>query len=189
MKALLKGLVVGSVLVMSASNFAQQATPEQMGPYANRKDMETFHMQTKLGSFKVIGGEGRIDFTFKGTLLVSNLTDGEMQIVSGNLKKEYSKNNRTVYTGQARVIITGKYRGIQWFGSDMKAVWYGKGFVRVSGEFDRDLNTGSYWFEKPGDGMNFPSSSVMSIAVPRPNYGANRDIKPVPRQGGAAGGN
>ncbi|ARU41460.1 hypothetical protein CCB80_10075 [Armatimonadetes bacterium Uphvl-Ar1] len=189
MNALAKLAVVGGLLAVSAPNFAQKATPEQMGPYANRGDMGMFHMQTKLGSFKMINGEGRVDFSFKGTLLVSHHTDGEMRVVSGNLRKEYSKNNRTVYTGQARVILTGKWRGIQWFGSDLTAVKYGKGFVRVSGEFDRNMQTGFYWYEDPAAKNPFPASSVISLAIPPPEYGANRNIKPTPRKGGAAGGN
>ena len=188
MKSLMRiGLATG-LLFASMANYAQQATPVQKGAYANRTDMAVFHMQTNLGSFKIIDGEGRVEFSFSGTVLLTNHSDGEMQIVSGNLRKEYDKNKRVVYTGTGKVVVTGKWRGLQWFGSDMNAVFYGKGYVRVTGEFDRNLNTGHYWYDDEAAKLAFPSSSVMSLPLPPANYGANLKAKPKPNQGGTAGG-
>jgi hypothetical protein len=180
------GLVAG-MMAATLVNFAQKATPEQMGSFAGKEGLGTFHMQTKLGSFKLIDCEGRLDVKFSGTLLVSQLEGGTMQVLEGKLRKEYDKSGRAVYTGAARIVVSGKWRGIQWFGSDMNATFYGRGFARITGEFDRNLKTGDYWYED-GEKMAFPSSSVMSMPVPQANYGADTKLKPTPRVGGTAGG-
>lgn len=188
MKSLMRfGLVTG-LIVASMANYAQPATPEQKGNYANKSDYGVFHMQTNLGSFKIIDGEGRIEFTFAGTVLLTKHTEGEMKVLSGKLRKEYDKNGRAVYTGSGKLLVTGKWRGLQWFGSDMTGVWYGKGFARITGEFDKNLNTGSYWYEDPSKKMPFPSSSVISLAIPPTNFGADLKAPPKPNQGGTAGG-
>lgn len=135
----------------------------------------------------MIDCQGRLDVKFSGTLLVSKLENGELKIVEGKLKKEYDKNGRAVYTGSARIIVTGKWRGVQWFGSDMSAVFYGAGFARITGEFDRNLNTGDYWYDSDPP-QSFPSASVISLTVPKANYGADTKLKPVPRVGGTASG-
>jgi hypothetical protein len=187
MKSFVKIGLMAGLIGASLANYAQVATPEQMGAYANKEGFATFHMQTKLGSFKFIDAEGRADVSFSGTLLITKHTDGEFRIVEGKLRKEYDKNGRTVYTGKGRVIVTGKWRGLQWFGSDMTSVFYGHGFVRLTGEFDRNLKTGDYWFDDT-EKMAFPSSNVMSLPIPPTNYGADKTLTPKPRIGGTAGG-
>jgi len=187
MKSFAKIGLMAGLLGSSLANYAQVATPEQMGSYANTEGMTTFHMQTKLGSFKFIDAEGRADVSFSGTLLLTKHEGGSFQIVEGKLRKEYDAKGRTVYTGKGRIVVTGKWRGLQWFGSDMKSVFYGRGFVRLTGEFDRNLNTGDFWYENEPK-KAFPSTSVISLPIPQANYGANKKLKPIPRSGGAAGG-
>lgn len=188
MRPILKFGLVGALTVVSLANFAQTATPAQMGSYANRTDFGTMHLQTNLGSFKSIDGEGRLEVKFSGTLLLTKHTDGKIDVISGSLRKEYDKNQRTIYTGTASVVITGKWRGIQWFGKDMVATWWGKGAMRITGEFDRNLKTGDYWYDKKEEALPFPASTLMSLFLPKPNYGADPNIVPQGRQGGTAGG-
>lgn len=187
MKSFAKIGLMAGLLGSSLANYAQVATPEQMGSYANTEGMTTFHMQTKLGSFKFIDAEGRADVSFSGTLLLTKHEGGSFQIVEGKLRKEYDAKGRTVYTGKGRVVVTGKWRGLQWFGSDMKTLFYGRGFVRLTGEFDRNLKTGDYWFNNDLK-QAFPSSNVMSLPIPPPNFGADKSLKPRPNVGGTAGG-
>lgn len=187
MTSLTRLIPIAALAVAAAPNFAQSATPAQMGKFAGRTDMDILHMATKIGSFKIIDGEGRLEFSFKGTLLVSKL-DGQMTILSGSLRKEYDKNQRAVYTGKGTVVIEGKWRGVQWFGDDMNATYWGKGVCRITGEFDRNLETGFYWYRDPAKKMPFPSSTVIDLRIPAENYGADLNSKPQIRQGGTASG-
>ncbi len=188
MKPILKFAVVGVLTVASLANFAQTATPAQKGQYADRTDFGTMHLQTNLGSFKSIDGEGRLEVKFSGTLLLAKHTAGKFEVLSGKLRKEYDKKDRVIYTGSASVVITGKWRAVQWFGKDMTATWWGKGAMRVTGEFDRNLKTGDYWYDKKEEAMPFPASNVMSLFLPAPNYGAPTDVVPQGRKGGTATG-
>jgi hypothetical protein len=174
--------LAATALVASVANYAQPASAEQKGPYSGRSDMAIFHAQTKLGSMKLIDAEGRVDLSFTGTLLLTKHTNGEFRIVSGNLRKEYEKGGRTVYTGTARIVLTGKWRGLQWFGSNMNTVFYGKGFARLSGEFDRNLETGYYWYANAAEKVAMPASNVASFPIPPEN------VKPKANPGGTAGG-
>ncbi len=187
MKSLLKLGTAAALLAVAMPNFAQEATAAQKGKYANRDDFAVFHMQTKLGSFKVIDGEGRLEFSFSGTVLITKLNGTATFAEGSTVRKEHDKNGRAVYTGSGKLVVDGKWRGVQWFGKDMNAVFFGKGAVRVQGEFDRDLKTGDYWFEDKSEALPFPASAVMTVFVPPPNYGADPKVKPVPRPGGVAG--
>lgn len=179
-------LAVGA-LAVATYLVAQPATPAQKAGFEGREKFGTMHLQSNLGSYRSIDGEGRLETTFKGTLLVSKL-DGKMNIVSGKLRKEYEGLDRVVYTGQATVVFTGKWRAIQWFGSDMRTVWYGSGFMRISGEFDKNMKTGDYWYDNPAEKLPFPSSSVFTLTLPRQVSGADQSIVPQGRKSDSLGG-
>ncbi|MDI9641422.1 hypothetical protein QPK87_07105 [Kamptonema cortianum] len=176
-------LAVGtSVLLAQAEKPAEATQTEEKPRYGD------LHVETNVGSFKSIEGQGTLRVSFTGTLLVTHLRDGEMKVLSGKLRKEYDKNGRAVYTGTADVEITGKWRGVQWFGTNMKCDWNGHGFMRVSGEFDKDMKTGRYWYgNKPENWMPLPSTTLQSLPVPQANAGADPTIKPKARQGGIGG--
>lgn len=135
------------VCVVAAFAAGQPATPEQMAGVKPNKDYGTAHLQSNLGSFKLRDGQGKVTMTFTGTLMVSKL-DGKLE-VTGNLRKEYEDKGRVVYHGTGKAIITGSFRGIQWFGRDMRCTWYGFGLIQISGEFDKNLDTGYFWFDVP----------------------------------------
>lgn len=159
--------IVILLFLASIVAYAQPATPAQRAGVESKKDYATLHLRTKLGSFRMIDGEGRVEVQFTGTLLVSNLK-GKIDI-SGKVRKEYDAKGRQAWFGTGKAIVTGSFRAIQWFGRDMQAVWYGKGICRLVGEFDKDLNTGELWFDDPNDRMAWSASTTMTIVVPRPN--------------------
>ncbi|MBS1721960.1 MAG: hypothetical protein JSS66_03015 [Armatimonadetes bacterium] len=165
---------------MTASAFAQAATEAQkagVGP----GNHGTMHFRTKLGSFKVINGEGRVEFTFTGTVLVSNL-DGKLE-VTGNVRKEYEAHKRVIYTGTGRCVVTGKWRAVQWFGRDMSAVWFGSGVIRLSGEFDRDQKTGEYWYEDPSQVDFWPGNNTIDAVNPKAVAGYNPNVTVKKKKG------
>lgn len=139
-------LTLIALSALPGAALAQKATPEQMLGLGEREGYKTLHMKSNLGSFKMYG-EGAVTLNFSGTLLVSQL-EGKIEF-AGDVKKEYEGLGRQVFHGKGQAKITGKWRAIQWFGSDMDAVWWGNGFVRLVGEFDRDLKTGEYWYDDP----------------------------------------
>lgn len=144
---------------------AQPATPEQMGPYAGKQGYATMHFQTNIGSFKMIDAEGRAEISFRGTLMISQLKDGAA-VFTGNVQKQYDDHGRQVWFGVGKVVVTGKWRAIQWFGRNMKGVWYGKGLLRMAGEFDKDLYTGEFWFDDPSQKQQWTASGTYTASLP-----------------------
>lgn len=140
------------------------------------------NMTTKIGSFKLLDGVGRVEVSFSGTMLVSQLK-GQIS-TSGNLKKEYDARERQVYHGTGRVVIDGEFRGIQWFGTNMNGVWRGRGVARITGEFDQNLETGYYWYGK--DPSRKVPWSMYGTTVLNPEQSAGGSGVPVerPRSGG-----
>lgn len=156
---------------------AQPAPAEFRAGVTPQPGYATLNMTTKLGSFKLINGEGKVSFTFTGTVMV-NPDKGASVSVAGNVRKELERKDRIVYHGMGTVTVSGKWRAIQWFGKDLtKFTWYGKGVARVTGEFDRDLNTGFYWFDDANDKNYWFAGSATNIALPRPG-----DNMPTPRE-------
>lgn len=182
MKALRPTTVtLGLILALMTPALAQRATLEQMGDFAGTDGYESLHMTSNLGSFKIYPGEGRIEIDFSGTILISNL-QGEV-VKSPEILQEYSGYNRTVYHGTGKIVVSGKWRAVQWFGTDMKADWYGKGLCRITGEFDRDLKTGEYWYKDPEDKGNW-ATSMLVITLPERKTGNAPNVIPQKRGGG-----
>lgn len=162
-------------LVFGALAVAQPATEAQMNGVKDRSNCGTLHFSTRLGSFKMIDGFGRAEFTFTGTVLI-NRVDGTKE-VTGNVRKEYEKGDRVIYFGTGKVVVTGSWRGIQWFGKDLSGVWFGRGVMRFAGEFDRDQLTGDYWFDDPSKKTAWPGGTTYDIPFPRATPGVNPNVK------------
>lgn len=137
------------------------------------------NLQCNIGSIKCIDGEGRLTINFSGTILIVDL-EGQEQL-TGDYIKEYDKNGRRTYYGTGTITVNGKWRAVQWFGSDMTATWNGRGVMRVSGEFDRNLQTGRYWFDDPAEYMPFPASATNTVIVPQGNPYVAPGIEPKAR--------
>lgn len=160
---------------MSALALAQPATPAQRAGVKEDRAFGTMHFRTRLGSFKIINGRGRVEFSFKGTVMISDLKG--THTITGKTRKEFEKNGRVIYSGTGTVVVTGEWRAVQWFGKDMNAVWYGAGVVRLGGEFDQNQQTGDFWYEDPKKINYWPGSNTMDIANPSRAAGTNTDLK------------
>ncbi len=138
-------------------------------------EIDTIRMATRLGSFRLIDGVGKVEITFTGTVLISQLKG--VKTVTGNVRMEYPRNEkekkmgREVWFGTGKIVVDGSFRAIQWFGKDMNAVWTGAGQMRLYGEFDDKLNTGTYVYD---------SEKVTQYWSP---YGTNIPLPP-PRDAG-----
>jgi hypothetical protein len=184
------GLCLG--VALSACALAQPATPAQREGVPDRADFATMHLRTQLGSFKIVpAGDtpamGRFEMTFTGTVLIHDLK-GRLE-TAGKLRLEYNDHGRRVFTGTGRIVVTGEWRSMQWFGSNMEAVWYGRGLIRVSGEFDRNLNTGEYWYDDPKQKYYWYPGASMQVELPQAGAPPappveRRHPRPVPKTSG-----
>jgi hypothetical protein len=166
---------------LTSSAFAQPATPAQMaGVKDYGKPMGTLHLQSNLGSFRLIDGLGRLEMRFTGTVLVSGLTDGKVT-PGGSVKLEHKSGTRELYHGTGTIVVTGKWRAIQWFGTGMRAVWYGHGLARITGEFDRNLDIGRYWYNDPTQKFYWFAQSSITVTNPQQVQGRS-GVKPTRRR-------
>lgn len=151
----------------------------------------TLHFSTKLGSFKILSVEnepvtGHLEMTFKGGLLVSGL-DHEPK-PSGNVRLEYTYAplKKYAYFGQGKIVLDGPFRSLQWFGSDMDATFVGRAKVRLAGEFDKNLDTGTFWTDDPKKTNNWPANGLIEVLVPsyKAVAGHTETGVPVPHERG-----
>lgn len=128
------------------------------------------HLVSQLGSFRLIDGQGRVEFTFTGTVLLSQVKG--KAVVTGDVVKQYEERGKTVYFGTGRVVVTGSWRAIQWFGKNMNLVWYGTGVARLAGEYYRDkatgeLMTGWLWYDNPKERIAWPAQNTIDHRLPK----------------------
>ncbi len=129
----------------------------------------TVYWQAQLGSFKVIDGEGRLRFSFEGSVMV-NAANAQVE-VTGNVRKELEKRQRVVYRGKGTITISGKWRGVQFFGRNIDAMMYGRGVIQLTGEFFRDpktgeLVTGTYWYDDPKNKQFWFANGLTTVYLP-----------------------
>lgn len=156
-------------------------TPRNPQPTApGNRPIGTIHFKTKLGSFKMIDGIGKVDMTFSGTVMFNKYKGAPLKI-EGKVKQEYDdKRGRVALFGTGRIVFSGEWRGVQWFGTDMNAVWTGNGNLRIVGDFDKNLSTGTYWYDDPKKVQYWPTA-VWEIGVPERKYGATAEPKERPK--------
>ena len=167
------GLTIAAALAVLAT--PQVATEAQKAGVTNADGFGTMHFQTRLGSFRIVDGVGRVEINFSGSVMISQLK-GKYDI-TGNVKKEFEKGGRVIYSGKGHLVVTGEYRAVHWFGKDLTGVWYGRGVIRLTGEFDRDQKTGEYWFEDPTKVTSWPGGNTMDIINPPVTPGYNPNVK------------
>ena len=154
-------------LATAATSWGQIATAAQRGTFPLDKKYGTLHFNANIGSYKVINGEGRIEMALTGTIVIINYKGNTIQ-VSGNMQKQYDKDGRVGYIGTGRVVLNGTWRGVQVFGRGLQAVWYGLGSVRLRGEFDKNLNTGQYWYDDSTEKEYWYAQGVLEARLPKP---------------------
>jgi len=175
--ALLAGAIGISGLV-----WAQGGTPATASK-ALDPSMGELNLTTKIGSFKLLDGIGRVEISFTGTMLIHRLKG--TAVPAGNLKREYADRDREVYHGTGSIVIDGEFRGIQWFGTNMKGVWRGRGVARIAGEFDQNLETGYYWYGK--DPNRKIPWSMYGLTIMNPEQTTGGTGTPVERKPGGGG--
>lgn len=179
--------MVAAGVAATAALVAQPARPGLKAGYEAKDNYGTMHIKTGIGTFKIIDGEGRVQMKFHGTLLLTKHKEGKLTVLSGKLRKEHEKDGRAVYTGDATVLVDGKWRGLQFFGSGLEFEWYGMGAIRFSAEFDSNLKTGEYWYEDPNDRQPMPATSMLTMSNPQPIFGANPRAAATGRRGKIGG--
>ncbi len=168
---ILLGLTAASTFLAIQAE-AQPATPAQRAGVTPKEGYETMHLLTKVGSCKFIDGEGRVEISFSGSLLLSQVKGS--RVISGNLQRQYhdAKRGRELFYGTGKIIITGTWRGMQWFGRDMRTVWYGRGAVRLSGEYYASptkpgtFESGWFWYEDPAKRQEWPATGSFEYRLP-----------------------
>lgn len=160
-----------TLLALAGAALAQPATAAQRAGVPNDKSFGTIHWQAALGSFRLIDGQGRVEMTCRGTVLISQLTGFEAGSkgsvkLEGDFIKQYDKDGRQVYFGKGKVIVTGKWRGVQVFGQQMAGTWFGTGRIRLDGEFDSKLESGFFWYDDPTKKTEWPTSGTLEYPVP-----------------------
>lgn len=153
--------------------------------------MDEVFLTTKIGSFKILPTgkdlpQGKLSISFTGTLLITGAD--HKPTVSGNLKKEYEseKFNKVVYHGVGKIELDGQFQSVQWFGRDMSADFKALGnrsaVIRLYGEFDKQLDTGYYWYAaSPKDKVDWGTIG-RPVIVPQPP--SQRPIVPKVKTGG-----
>jgi hypothetical protein len=153
--------------------------PEAVG----KRTYGTLNFETKLGSFKLLPkkdlASGRVEISFTGTLLLSNFKGTLTK--TGSIRREYLGHDRQVYFGSGTIVVEGTFRGIQWFGRDMKGKWHGEGVARLFGEFDQSLDTGWFWYNDPTDRRAWGTYGRLAELPERSMIGTGT---PVPRKRG-----
>jgi len=145
------------------------------------ENLKILNFESKIGSFKAMGTDnpahGLLQITFSGTVLVSGL-NGKVAM-EGNIIKEYddAPHKKQVYHGTGKMTVDGDFTGIQFFGKDLKGRFVGVSIFRLYGEFDKDLNTGSFWYDG-GDKRDWGTGGMQ---LPVPGYAPNAfKQRPVP---------
>ena len=138
---------------------------------SNERDQLWF--ETNVGSFKILPRgdvlpSGDLSMAFTGSVLISELNGAVTPV--GNVRREYDnkEHGREVWFGTGKLTIKGSFRAVQWFGRNLKANFNGNGFIRLYGEFDKNLDTGLFWFDPAkkqywgtyGTGVGIPESST-----------------------------
>ncbi|RYG25928.1 hypothetical protein EON82_05355 [bacterium] len=112
---------------------------------------DTLFIQTGVGSFKILPPgpdktRGTLDINFEGTVMVSGLTGTVTPGPGVRLELERKDHNRKVFFGKGHIRVSGEFRAIQFFGRNLKGSYSGIGIARLYGEFDKNMETGYFWY-------------------------------------------
>lgn len=146
------------IVAIAVAVVAQQPQPTAWKSKTG-KPTATINFQSNIGSFRFVGtqdlnstkknpAEGIVSISFTGTLLLNDVK-GKVT-ATGNLRKEYEAHKRVAYFGTGTIRVEGQFWAIQVFGTKISGSWTGWGMGRLYGEFDENLNTGSFWYGTQG---------------------------------------
>ncbi len=179
-------LLLGTVaLAQTPSAPAKTETSKPEAP------LDTLFMSAGVGSFKLLPPgpdktKGTLDMNFEGTVMVSGLT-GNVTIGPGvRLEYERKDHNRRVYFGKGHIRVEGEYRAIQFFGRNLKGSFKGVTVARLYGEFDKNMETGYYWYASNPEKIDWGSYG-RTLTVPPfkdPNANAPKGkVRDLPKKG------
>ncbi len=157
---------------------------------ASAGETGTIDFRSKVGSFKILSpnsdvkARGRITMSFSGSVLVVGL-DGNVTPGSGvRLQYKDDAHARQTFFGKGTLTVDGRWRAIQFFGRDFSGHWDGMGIMRLYGEFDDKLETGTYVIK--GDEPRPWGNGGMTVVLPKPPDATKRakprieDVKKKP---------
>ncbi len=135
------------------------------------KPEDTLFFSTLVGSFKLLPPgpdttHGTLDMEFNGTVMVSGLTG---QVTPGpgvRLELSRPEHKRQVYFGKGHIRVTGEFRAIQFFGRNLKGSYQGVAVARLYGEFDKNMETGYYWYSSAPTKQDWGSYGRTLIVPP-----------------------
>lgn len=170
-------LTIGSI----ASAQSDLDKPIANPPYA------TVFFTANVGSYKILSrgptpAQGTLTMSFKGTVLVSGLQKGGTITTEGDVRREYNSDKylKQVYFGKGKITVKGKFSGIQWFGRDMSSSFTGFALIRMFGEFDKNLETGRWWYaNEPNKKRYWSPNGANQVVVPQ--GAAPNQAKPSPK--------
>ena len=181
-------VLVAPVLLATAALAQQAPAPTKLAAPAPvpKSRYAGLSFESKVGSFKMLGAgdvpaQGKLTINFTGTVLVSGPEPTAKITTSGNVLREINdvKRGKIVYHGTGTLVVDGSVRAVQFFGRNLKGRFFGQAIFRLYGEFDKDLNTGTYQFDGSQDvrpwGTGGGTFSVPSIeqATPKPRVRIN----------------
>ena len=176
---LIKTAIVAGLALIAAGAVIYAQVNQQPAMYdlsktnvSNERDDVWF--ETNVGSFKILPRgqtlpSGKLTMNFTGSVLVSEMK-GSI-VPEGNVRREYYNEERgkQVWFGSGKLTIDGNFRAVQWFGRNLKAHYFGNGYIRLYGEFDKNLDTGYYWFDAKD--KKFWGNFGLGVQVPEVTYG------------------
>lgn len=173
-------LVAGALVTVAAIAGAFQFTTKAPPPITETSAVGTVDFWTKIGSFKIaspdtnIKARGKITMSFQGTVLVVGLEGSAIPGPGVKVQYDDAKHARKVYFGRGTLTVDGKWRAMQFFGRDFKGSWTGMGIMRMYGEFDDKLDTGTYIVKgRPKEAWGNGGRQITLPPAPLPT-----DVKP-----------
>jgi hypothetical protein len=151
-----------SLILLLTNGFAATLRQSSRSPVV-RPDI--LYLRAKEGGFRMFEGEGKVEITSLGTVLVTGLRGRVMK--SDDIRLQYKDPLRQVYFGRGRLVVQGKFRALQWAGKDLRATWQGKGRMRFVGEYHERDRKGEYWYSSFPHRMPWRTMHSYDIKLPR----------------------
>ena len=151
---------------------------------------DTLFFSTTVGSFKLLPPgpdktKGALEMDFEGTVMVSGLKGAATPGPGVRLELNRADHNRQVYFGKGHIRIDGEYRAIQFFGRNLKGRFTGVTIARLYGEFDKNMETGYYWYASQPEKQDWGSyGRTLTVPPYKAAAGAQGKVRDVPKKGG-----
>lgn len=178
---------VGVLAAAALISIALAQVPNPTAPGAPSKP-DTIFLKTTIGSFKLIPNtqyltSGKLSMSFEGTVMVSGL-EGTVAVGPGvRLELDRKDHNRKVYFGKGTLNMNGTFRSVQFFGRNLTASYTGTDITaRLYGEFDKNMETGYYWYASDPKKVDWGTSGNMP-KIPRyqPLGSVKGKVRDVPK--------